>query len=228
MGGTGRRVAIALAAGIAAVAAWHWGGAWLNLTAVQEHRAVLEAWVAERYLTAAALAIVIYAAATALSIPGGVVLSLTVGWLFGRWTGTALIVAGATLGAAGVFLAARYLVADAVRARLDHHERARQLMHGFSRDAWSYLLFLRLVPLFPFWLVNLVPAFTPTPLRTYVAATALGIVPGAFVYANLGGTLGEVGSLGGLMSVPVLAALAALGVFALAPLAWRRWRAGAG
>jgi uncharacterized membrane protein YdjX (TVP38/TMEM64 family) len=87
------------------------------------------------------------------------------------------------------------------------------------------MLFLRLVPVFPFFLVNLAPAFTSIPLRTYVLATLIGIVPGSFVYVNLGTTLGRIDSLQGLVSAPTLLAFALLGVLALLPVAWRKLKA---
>jgi uncharacterized membrane protein YdjX (TVP38/TMEM64 family) len=158
----------------------------------------------------------VYTAATAISVPGAVLLSLATGFLFGRWVGTGVIVISATIGAALVFLAARYLFADAMRAKLGG--KLRELSDGFARDAFSYLLFLRLVPLFPFWLVNLAPAFTDIRLSTYVAATAIGIIPGAFVFANLGQSLGRIQSTAQLVSPETLGALALLGILALVPV----------
>jgi uncharacterized membrane protein YdjX (TVP38/TMEM64 family) len=145
------------------------------------------------------------------------------GFVFGRWVGTLLVVIAATVGATLVFLAARYLFADAARRRLG--PLGAKINAGFTADAFSYLLFLRLVPLFPFFLVNLAPAFTSIPLRTYVLATLIGIVPGTFVYVNLGQTLGRIDSLQGLVSGETLAAFGLLGAFALLPVLWKKWRA---
>lgn len=219
----GLRLAVALlfAGGLAAYFALG-GGDWLTLDALQRHRDALIAYTQRHTWTAALGAVAVYAGAVALSVPGAVILSLAMGLLFGRWLGTALIVVAATLGATLVFLAARYLFADAVRRRLG--ERGTRLAAGFHAHAFHYLLFLRLVPLFPFWLVNLVPAFTPIATRIYVAATALGILPGAFVFANLGGALGRIESTADLLSASTVAALALLGVFALLPVAVKRWR----
>jgi uncharacterized membrane protein YdjX (TVP38/TMEM64 family) len=143
-------------------------------------------------------------------------LSLTIGFLFGRWTGTAIIVFSATIGATLVFLAARYLFAEAAQRRMGN--MAQRIIKGFHANAFNYLLFLRLVPLFPFWLVNLVPAFTPIRLRTYFAATAIGILPGTFVFANLGQSLGRIESLDQLLSREILIAFVLLGLFALIPV----------
>ncbi|MEK7825146.1 MAG: VTT domain-containing protein [Nitrospirota bacterium] len=95
---------------------------------------------------------------------------------------------------------------------------AGNIIQGFNKDAFSYLLFLRLVPLFPFWLVNLVPAFIPVAIRTYITATAIGIIPGSFVFANLGQSLGQIKSLNNLISPEVIIALMLLGLFSLSPI----------
>ena len=95
---------------------------------------------------------------------------------------------------------------------------------GFTENAFNYLLFLRLVPLFPFFLVNLAPAFTRISLRTYVLATLFGIIPGSFVYVNLGQTLGRIDSLSGLVSTETLGAFVLLGALALLPVLVKRFR----
>lgn len=198
------------------------GHRYLSLEAVKANRDALVAFADSHFAAAIAIAFAVYAGVVALSLPGGLVLSLTVGFVFGRWVGTALVVVAATVGATLVFLAARYLFADAARRRLG--TVGARINAGFTEDAFSYLLFLRLVPLFPFFLVNLAPAFTSVPLRTYVLATAIGIVPGTFVYVNLGQALGRIDSLQGLVSRETLLAFALLGLFALAPIAWKKWK----
>ncbi|MBV9774895.1 MAG: TVP38/TMEM64 family protein [Gemmatimonadetes bacterium] len=215
---------VVLAAFVAGLAAFFalGGQRWLTLDALREHRDELLAYTRAHYARTLLLAFAAYVAAAALSIPGAAVLSLGMGLLFGRWVGTALIVGAATVGATLVFLAARHLFADAARRRLG--ERGRRVAEGFERNAASYLLFLRLVPVFPFWLVNLIPAFTPVRTRTYVAATAIGIVPGSFVFANLGESLGRIRSPDQLLSPEVLVALGLLGVLALVPVAIRKIR----
>lgn len=192
------------------------GTQYLNLDTLQEQRAALLAFTEQHFWTTALLALLIYTVAVALSIPGGLILSLTMGLLFGRWLGTLLIVIAATAGATLVFLAARYVFAEALRRRLG--DGARRLLEGFDRNALSYLLFLRLVPLFPFWLVNIAPAFTGIRLRTYAFATFVGIIPGSFVFANIGDTLGHISSTADLVSTEMLLALSLLGLFALLPL----------
>ncbi|HEX2187940.1 MAG TPA: TVP38/TMEM64 family protein [Longimicrobiaceae bacterium] len=198
------------------------GDEWLRFETLRAHRDDLLAAARAHPGRTLLLAFLGYVAVAAFSVPGGAVASLAMGLLFGRWLGTLLIVSAATLGATLLFLAARHLFADAARRRLG--PRARRVMEGFGRDAASYLLFLRLVPVFPFWLVNLVPAFTPVRTRTFVLTTALGILPGSFVFANLGESLGRIESPDQLLSPRVLIALALLGVLALVPVAVRKLR----
>ncbi|MDQ3388790.1 MAG: TVP38/TMEM64 family protein [Gemmatimonadota bacterium] len=209
---------------LVAIAAFFWlgGPEILRVETLGAYRDELLAEVRDHFWRTLGLAFLIYASVVALSVPGASVLSLASGLVFGRWVGTALIVAAATLGATLVFLAARYLFADKVRERIG--DRGRRVMEGFRRDAASYLLFLRLVPLFPFWLCNLVAALTPVRTRLYVGTTALGILPGSFVFANLGESLGRIESSRQLLSAEVLLALALLGVLALVPVVLRKRR----
>ena len=198
------------------------GNELLTLNTIKTHRDQLLAFAQERLWTALLLWGLLYAAVVAFSIPGATVLSLAIGFVFGRVTGTLLIVVAATLGAILLFLGARYLFADAARERLIKNARAARLLQGFEHRAFHYLLFLRLVPLFPFWMVNLASAFTSVPLRTYALATAIGIIPGSFVFANLGRSLAHIDSLDRLVSWEVLASFGLLGLFALLPIFFKR------
>jgi len=214
----------AFAAGIAAFFALG-GQDYLDLGTIKANRDALLAFADRNLPLALAIAFVVYVGVTALSLPGSLVMSLTVGFVFGRWVGSVLVVLAATIGATLVFLAARYVFADAARSRLG--PLGAKINAGFTANAFSYLLFLRLVPLFPFFLVNLAPALTSVPLRTFVAATFVGIIPGTFVFVNLGQTLGRIDSLQGLVSPETLAALGLLGTFALLPALLGRRRAAA-
>jgi uncharacterized membrane protein YdjX (TVP38/TMEM64 family) len=196
------------------------GPHYLSLDGLKANRDTLLHFADAHRAAALIIAFAVYAGAVALSLPGGLVFSLACGLLFGRIIGTAVAVAAATLGATLVFLAARYLFADAARKRLG--TRGERINAGFTRHAFSYLLFLRVVPLFPFFLVNLAPAFTSIPVSTYVLATLIGIVPGTFVYVNLGQALGHLDSLAGALSMNTLGALALLGLLALVPVFVRR------
>lgn len=199
------------------------GDQYLSLDAIKDNRDALLGYTESHYLLAVLAAVAIYTASTAFSIPGATVLSLAVGFLFGRWAGTLIILFAATLGATLVFLAARYLFAETMQKKLGDGLAAK-LISGFHDNAFHYLLFLRLVPLFPFWLVNLAPAFTPITLRTYVAGTAIGILPGCFVFANLGQSLGRIDSLDQLVSSETLLAFGLLGLFALIPVIVKKFR----
>ena len=198
------------------------GHRWLTFENLKTHREALLAFKDRHFASMIVGAALVYAAATALSFPGGVLMSLAVGFLFGRWVGTAIVVAAASVGATAAFLSARYLFADAVRRRMG--PRLSRLARGFERDAFNYLLFVRLVPVFPFWLMNLVPALTPVSTRTFFAATALGILPGSFVFTNVGESLGRIESTRELVSAEVLLSLALLGLLALVPIAWKKMR----
>ncbi|GAA0586593.1 TVP38/TMEM64 family protein [Caenispirillum bisanense] len=225
-----RRRLLLAAVAVAVVGALWLGGAadLLSFETLREHRDALQQWVAARRGLAAALFVLAYAAAVAASLPGAVWLTLAGGFLFGTVAGAALAVAGATAGAVVVFLLAGSLLREPWRRRAGPALACME--DGFRRDAFSYLLVLRLVPLFPFWLVNLVPALLGVPLRPYVLATVLGIIPGAVVYAGVGNGLDAVFAAGGrpdlsLLSRPeILLPLLGLALLALVPVAWRRWR----
>jgi uncharacterized membrane protein YdjX (TVP38/TMEM64 family) len=125
----------------------------------------------------------------AFSVPGAVWMTISGGFLFGPVAGTAVSVVGATLGALALFLAARYALGDILRAKAG--PALRKMEAGFNENALSYLFVLRLVPLFPFWLVNLVPALLMVKLGTFVFATFFGIIPGTLVFALVGSGLGS-------------------------------------
>jgi uncharacterized membrane protein YdjX (TVP38/TMEM64 family) len=198
------------------------GPRYLNFETLRAHRDELLAFKTRHFAAMAVAALVVYAAATALSFPGGVLMSLAMGFLFGRWVGTGLVVVAATLGATAAFLSARYLFADAARRRMG--PRLKRLARGFEEDAFNYMLFVRLVPVFPFWLMNLVPAFTPVSTRTFMVATAIGILPGSFVFTNLGESLLRIHSARDLLSTSVLLSFTLLGLLALVPVAVKKLR----
>jgi uncharacterized membrane protein YdjX (TVP38/TMEM64 family) len=220
----GKYLILALFAGVVVVFFALGGPRYLTLDAVKANRDALLQFTEQHFATALVLAFAAYVGAVAFSLPVATVLSLTVGFLFGRWVGTALVVAAATTGASAAFLAARYLFAEAAQRRMG--ELGARINAGFTANAFSYLLFLRLVPLFPFFLVNLAPAVTGIKLRTFVLATLVGIVPATFVFVNLGQALGRIDSTKELVSPQVLGALALLGVVALLPVFWKKFRFG--
>ncbi|HEX5725847.1 MAG TPA: TVP38/TMEM64 family protein [Longimicrobiaceae bacterium] len=198
------------------------GPRWLSFETIREHREALRAYTDRNYAAVLAGASLAYAAATALSVPLGVFMTMAMGFLFGRWVGTAAVTLAATVGATGAFLAARYLFADAARRRMGR--ALQKVADGFRRDAFNYLLFLRLVPVFPFWLVNLAPALADVRVRTFFLATLVGILPGTFVFVYLGESLATIDRPGDLLSADVLLSLTLLGVLALIPVAMKKLR----
>lgn len=202
---------------------------YLSFDTLREHRAQLLALVARHPVLAPLAFTAVYAAVIALSVPGGAILTIAGGFLFGIVPATLYVVVGATIGATIVFLIARSALGDSLRARAG--PRIRRMEEGFRADALSYLLVLRLIPLFPFWLVNIVPAFLGVPLRTYVLGTLVGIIPGSFVYASVGNGLGAVFEAGGtpdlgiIFEPAVLLPIVGLAALALLPVAYRRYRA---
>lgn len=199
---------------------------YLSIEALAEHRAALLGLVADNRPAAALAYVAGYAVLVALSVPGAAVLSVSGGFLFGPWLGTALSVTGATVGATLVFLLARRVFGADALAR--HGPRAERLAAVLRRDAVAYLLMLRLTPLVPFFLVNLVPAYVGVPLWVYVITTFIGIMPAALVYnlagAGLGAVLAEGGTLtlASVMSPELIGALLLLGLLSLAAIPLRR------
>ncbi len=202
---------------------------YISFDALKEHRDLLVAEVARNEALAAAAFIAIYALVVAFSIPGGAIMTISAGFLFGTVPAACYGVVGGTLGAVCVFLAARTAFGEVLRAKAG--PALKRMEAGFRDNAFSYMLFLRLVPLFPFWLVNLVPAFLGVPLRAYFFATLVGVIPGALVYASLGNGLGVILDAGGepdlgiVFRPEVLLPLLALAVLALLPAAFKKFKA---
>jgi len=217
----------------------------LSLSALVDRRAAVEAFTAEHRIAALALFASVYALVVALSIPGAAVLTVFGGIIFGTGAGGLAALVGATAGATVIFLIAKSALGGWLVGRAGPH--VEKLAAGFCADAFSYLLFLRLVPLFPFWLVNLVPALVGVRLRTFVAATALGIIPGTFAFAFFGAGLDSAikaqaaayraclaaGTAGcrlhfdpmAAATPQLIAGLVALGLLALVPIAVKRFKA---
>jgi uncharacterized membrane protein YdjX (TVP38/TMEM64 family) len=219
---------VALAAAAAAVFAFGLDD-YLTFEALRENRHLLTDFVAGQAILAVVLYLLIYAASTATSLPGGAILTVAGGFLFGPWLGTAYVVVAATVGATVVFLIARSTIGNILRAKAE--PALRKMERGFQENALSYLLVLRLIPLFPFWLVNLAPALLGVPLRTYVIGTFLGIVPGTLVFALAGAGLGSVFdtdegfSLASVLTPEVIIALTGLSVLSLTPVVYKKLRA---
>jgi len=176
-------------------------------------------------ITALALAAytALYIAVTALSLPCASFLTIFGGLIFGALTATVAALAGATTGATMIFLMAKSALGDCLARRAG--PRVEKVAAGFRADAFNYLLFLRLVPFFPFWLVNLVPALCGVPLRTFVVASALGMIPGTFAYAFFGAGLDSAIKAQNA-TVELFAGLIVLGLLALVPVVVKRVKSG--
>ncbi len=198
-------------------------GRFLSLAALKENRDGLLAFTEANFAAAVGIFIVAYAIVTGLSLPGAVILTLAGGFLFGAVFATLFVNIGATTGATLAFLTARYLLRDTVEQKFG--KWLGPFQEGFAKNALSYLLTLRLIPLFPFFVVNLVSGLTRVNVGTYVAATAIGIIPGSFVYAYAGHQLGSINSLREVASPNVLAAFGLLGLLALVPVVYKRFAA---
>ena len=205
------------------------GDKYLSQDSLRLYRADLAAYVDQHTVFMALCYLAAYMVMTAFSLPGGLILTVTGGFLFGSIMGTALVVVGATIGATIIFLIAKTALGDPLRASAG--PALLKMEAGFQENAFNYLLVLRLIPLFPFFLVNLVPAFLGIGLRDYVLATFIGIIPGTFVFAQVGTGLdsilesGEDLSVASIMSGDVLAALIGLAVLAALPLAYKLFQA---
>ncbi len=194
----------------------------LTLAALKANRqTLLDYYIAHKLITVAGF-MAIYIAQTALSLPGAAILSLAAGAIFGTVMGTLYANIAATAGATLAFLVTRYLLRDAVLKRFGNK------LEGMNREletrGFNYLLFLRLVPVFPFFLINLAAGLTRLPLRTFIFGTMFGIIPGGFVYVNAGASLATINSLSGIASPRVLGSFALLGLFALIPALYNRFK----
>ena len=201
---------------------------YLTLDALRDNRATLSAYVQQHYLIAALVYMALYTVVVALSLPAGAVLTLAGGLLFGIPWGIVFTVIGATTGATALFLIARSAFGDALKERAGPF--LAKMADGFQKDQFNYLLFLRLVPAFPFWAVNLAPALLGMRLAPYVLATALGIIPGTTIFSLFGAGLGDIFdrgaevSLKSVLNPTLVAALIGMGLLSLMPILIRRWQ----
>lgn len=195
-------------------------GRFLTLESLKINRdALLDFYQKNRFVMAAAF-IAIYIIQTALSLPGAVILSLAAGAVFGAVMGTVYVNIGATLGAIVAFLVARYLFRDAVLRKFG--VGLEKMNRELEQRGINYLLFLRLVPVFPFFLINLGAGLTKLPLRIFFFGTMIGIIPGSFVFCNAGASLATINSMSEVASPRVLGSFALLGLFALVPVLYQK------
>lgn len=218
----------------------------LSLQSIAENREALLALTSANLTLAVAAFVGVYIVAVALSFPGAVVLTVAGGLLFGWLVGGFASIIGATLGAGFVFHVAKSSFGDALAKKAGPF--LSKLKDGFADDAFNYLLFLRLVPAFPFWLVNIASALANVKLRTFMLATFIGIIPGTFAFAFVGSGLDSIIaaqtaaheaclaanpadacpfalSVSSLITKELLLAFVTLGVVALIPVGLKKWKA---
>jgi uncharacterized membrane protein YdjX (TVP38/TMEM64 family) len=217
----------------------------LSLETLVRHRQAIGAFMSEHRLAGLAVFMLLYIVAVALSVPGALWLTLTGGILFGPVIGTVATVISATIGATIIFKIAQSALGEGLLRRAG--PRAAKIAEGIQADAFHYLLFLRLVPAFPFFLVNLAAALVAVPLWTFVAATMLGIIPATFAFTLAGAGLDSIIAVQAasfdacvaagrsncrihfdpaqVLTPQLLAALVALGLVAIVPVIVKRWRA---
>lgn len=234
--------AIVLSMALVFAMGWH---RQISFETLARHHHAIQSFIMEHRLTAVAIYLTIYVVVVALSLPGALILTLTGGILFGGLFGGATAIVGATVGASLIFLIAKTAFGEHLARRAG--PAVEKLAEGFRADAFNYLLFLRLVPVFPFFLVNLVPALAGVRLGTFVSATFVGIIPGTFAFAFVGAGLDSViraqsaaynaclaagrpdcrldFDVRAVVTSELVAGLAALGVVALIPVIVKRWRA---
>ncbi|MGE4579470.1 MAG: TVP38/TMEM64 family protein [Desulfuromonadales bacterium] len=197
-------------------------GRFLTLETLQDNRQRLLAVYREHPLLIVAAFMALYIVQSALSLPGAIIFALSAGAIFGPWWGTVTAVTAATVGATLCFLAVRTLWYRQVSERFG--TRLEGLNRELEARGLGYLLFVRLVPVFPFFLINLAAGLTRLPLRTFMLGTLVGMLPGGFVYVNAGASLASVTRVSDIASPRVLASLALLGLLALVPTLYIRFK----
>lgn len=201
---------------------------YLSFDSLKMHRLVLMSWTEQHFFKVIFSFMAIYTLAVAVSIPGATFFTLIAGFLFGKLSGTAVVVISATLGAFIVFIAVELAFREWFTKKSAKWLHAME--QGFQHNAFSYLIFLRLVPLFPFWLVNIVPALLGVSKRTFVIATFIGIIPGSFIYVMVGNGLShifemnETPNLKIIFDLNIFLPLLGLALLALLPIAYKYFK----
>jgi len=190
-------------------------GQYLTFENLQNNKEFLSTYVTNNYFVTVLLYILIYIVVTAFSVPGATILTLAAGFLFGAIFGSVFVNIGATIGASFAFLFARYLFGTSLQEK--YKEQLSKFNRELEENGYSYMLTLRLIPIFPFFLINLLAGVTNLSLRTFVWTTSIGILPGSFVYAFAGKQLNTINSVKDIFSTQILLAFVALGVFAMVP-----------
>lgn len=188
-------------------------GRFFNLDYFKSQQAAIEAWRAARPGLTAGLFFAVYVAVTGLSLPGAAILTLVGGAIFGLLWGTVIVSFASTMGATLAFLAARFVLRDWVQGRFG--DRLKAINAGMEREGGFYLFTLRLIPIFPFFVINLAMGLTPIRTWTFYWVSQVGMLAGTVVYVNAGTQLARIDSLKGILSPGLLISFALLGVFPL-------------
>ena len=205
---------------------------YLNLETLQANDAALRGFVGANLALALLVFVVVYAAVVAVSLPGATILTLAGGYLFGTWIGGTATVLAATVGAVIIFYVVRTSLGQTIRERAEASGGTlKSVIDGVQAGAFGYILTLRLVPLAPFWLVNVAGGLAQAPLRAYALATFLGIMPATYIYSGIGAGLGELAArgeapdLGVIFEPAIFGPLVALGLLSLGATLYQRRRA---
>ncbi|MHB9954889.1 TVP38/TMEM64 family protein [Vibrio campbellii] len=186
-------------------------GQYLTLENAKAQQEALNSFIDQNFIYAAATYFFAYIAITAFSIPGAVVVTLLGAALFGFWTSLLLVSFASTIGATIAFLSSRYLLREWVQSKFG--SKLSAINQGVEKDGAFYLFSLRLIPVFPFFLINLLMGLTPMTIARFYLTSQIGMLPGTAVYLNAGTQLATIDSLSGIVSPTVLASFALLGLF---------------
>jgi len=201
---------------VIAVLRWSPAGKVLTFDNLKQHRDLLITLVQDHYGLTVMLFIGVYILAAAFSIPGAVILTLGGGFLFGTTAATVYVNIGATAGASLAFLSARYLLGERLQEK--YQSQLDTFNAEIAKNGARYLLTLRFIPVFPFFLINFLSGLTKVPFKTFVWTTSLGIIPGTAVFAFAGRQLGTINSLSEILSRKVIIAFVILALFAIFPV----------
>jgi len=201
---------------------------YLSFATLRNQHTSLHAWKQQHYILATLLYIAIYSLATAISIPGSLILTITGGFLFGLLAGTIYTIIGANMGASCIFLATKFAFSDWMMRKIG--TKFQQVKRGFNKNSISYLLFLRLVPIFPFWLINIISGLLGIPFKIFIITTMIGILPGTFVYVSVGNGLNKMianqttPNVMIIFQPHILLPILGLAILSLVPIIYKRWK----
>ena len=209
----GKLVVIVVIVALVVAFLWLDPGRYLSLEYLKSRQADLDAFYREHPLRVLAAYFVAYVAVTGLSLPGAAIMTLAGGTVFGLLWGTVVVSFASTLGATIAFVVSRYVLRDGIQRR--YGDRLKTINAGVERDGGFYLFTMRLVPAFPFFVINLVMGLTPMRTLTFAWVSQLGMLPGTIVYVNAGTQIGRIDSLQGILSPTLIGSFVLLGVFPL-------------